>query len=271
MSYLGFKHSEETKCKIGNARRGQKHTEEAKRKVGEASKGRIVSQETKNKISNAMKNNKNGIRNKSRKGKTFTIKTLKKKNPKKKNPWNKGLTKETSEIVAQSSYKRKGIIPSQKTREKISIALKGKRKPPFSNETKKRMSETRCMKISSGEIKLPHKYFDTSIEIAIEKQLKHNNYKYEKQKYIKNVGIVDFFLTDHNIIIECDGDFWHSSESMKYTGMNMPQKDADRDLRALFNGYETIRLWEKDIKEDSNNCLRRITTTIKKQEIGNVF
>lgn len=58
MPYLGFKHSEESKKKMSDSRKGNKHpffgkhhSEETKRKIGKASKGRIVTEETRKKIS----------------------------------------------------------------------------------------------------------------------------------------------------------------------------------------------------------------------------
>lgn len=47
----GFRHSEETKQKIGLARLGKKHTEETKRKISKTEQGKVISVETKLKIS----------------------------------------------------------------------------------------------------------------------------------------------------------------------------------------------------------------------------
>lgn len=55
---LGKKHSEETKKRCGEARKGKTRSEETKKKMSEAQKGKIVSQETKDKMSLAWKNRK---------------------------------------------------------------------------------------------------------------------------------------------------------------------------------------------------------------------
>ena len=49
----GYKHSKETKIKIGNSRRGIKHTDEAKKKISIAQIGKKLSEKTKIKIGNA--------------------------------------------------------------------------------------------------------------------------------------------------------------------------------------------------------------------------
>ena len=49
-SKKGYKWSAETRLKMSNNRIGHKHTEEAKRKIGNAHRGKVVSEETKNKL-----------------------------------------------------------------------------------------------------------------------------------------------------------------------------------------------------------------------------
>lgn len=80
----GYRHTEETKRKLGDARRGMKLSEDWRRKIGDATRGRKYgarNEETKQKISQA------NI------GKT---------------PWNKGLTAETDERVRQYADTQRG-------------------------------------------------------------------------------------------------------------------------------------------------------------------
>ncbi len=181
--------------------------------------------------------------------------------------WNKGLkncySKETLEKMSEA---KKGNIPwnkgktniySKETLKKMSEANKGKisgmkgKKP--TTESKRKMSEARIKYLSSGK----GIFKNTSIEIAIENELREMEIKYIKQFGISGVGIVDFFLPDFNIILECDGDYWHNK-------IGVPQKDINRDLNAKFiYGYETLRFWEHEINESPKKCINRLLKYIE--------
>lgn len=60
-----YRHSEETKIKIGNSSRGRRHSEESLRKISEASKGREMSIETRKKISERQKTSRNYMKGRS--------------------------------------------------------------------------------------------------------------------------------------------------------------------------------------------------------------
>ena len=140
----------------------------------------------------------------------------------------------------------KGKKHSEETKQKISKAQKGRK---LSEETKQKMSKAKIKSIRTGKSKI---FKDTSIELKMEAYLKKNNINYIKQKYIKGTGFVDFFLSDLDIIVECDGDYWHN-----LPGANI--KDANRDFSAKFNfGYETLRFWEHEINDDINKCIKKI-------------
>ncbi len=177
--------------------------------------------------------------------------------------WNKDIpcsneTKKKLSIINTNKH------PSEETKRKTSKSMMGKNKgkrrtladrKKLSNahrdikrtkESKLKQSITMKKLFLSGKWipKISYKFKNTSIEIAMEKQLKLNNINYEKQKYIKNVGFVDFFLTEYDIIIECDGNYWHNKEGAQ-------QKDISRDFAAMFfHKYQTIRFWEHEINED---------------------
>ncbi len=232
----GKHHTEETKHKMHKARieginsgkikhprgmLGKRHSEEICRKISIAHKGKKVSEETKNKLRIALKNRK--------------------------------LSEEHKRKI---SIIHKGKKHSEETKRKMSEAHKGRM---FSKETCRKISLALKKGYASGVIKINYnkKSKDTSIEILIENELKKNNFNYEKQKHIKDVGIVDFFLPEYNIIIECDGDYWHNRPEAK-------KKDIQRDFISMFlYQYKTIRFWENEINNSLEKCIKIIKKEIR--------
>jgi len=212
--------SKERRIKIIKALTGKHCSEETKRKIKIANTGKKHTEETKKKI---------GL---SSKGRGFGI-------------------PRTEEVKKRISISSKGKVLSEECKRKISIANKGKK---CSKETKRKLSKIHKELYLSGKFKpvLPKKYSNTSIEILMENELKKKGFDYEKQKHIKGVGFVDFFLPDFNIIIECDGDYWHNKSGAQ-------NKDANRDFAAsFFHKYKTFRFWEHEIKESPEKCTKEI-------------
>jgi len=205
------KRSKESIIKQIQSRVGYKHSDETKKKIGLGNKGKLVSKETCMKISNAKKGKKPSklvldrlrIAFKGRKHSQKTIEQMKKNSY-----WKgKALTTEHKELLRQHMIKR----------------------------------------LSSGEMN----NYDTSIEKKVENFLLFNNiYDYTKQ-YRYKLGVADFYLPTYNVIIECDGDYWH----------NLPgRKEQDKKQTEYLNsiGFEVIRLSEKDINNDVERCLNWI-------------
>jgi len=83
----------------------------------------------------------------------------------------------------------------------------------------------------------------TKIEWAVLQLLSALQIRFHFQKRFKISGqlvIPDFFLPDFNIVIECDGEYWHGRVS---------QKRRDHIKNQLYKslGFHVIRLKEKDI------------------------
>jgi very-short-patch-repair endonuclease len=88
----------------------------------------------------------------------------------------------------------------------------------------------------------------SSIEFAIEEELIKLGIKYETQKRIGRF-LVDFFIEHLSLVIECDGDYWHSlSKTIK--------RDKQKDKWLKRNGYVVIRIPESDIREDPEKALK---------------
>ena len=94
------------------------------------------------------------------------------------------------------------------------------------------------------------KITESSIEVKVKTFLLDNNIRFEK---FKRVGkyFPDFILKKTKAIIECDGDYWHGTPEAK-------RKDNAKDNFYKSLGYSVLRLKEKDINQNFNNCEQRI-------------
>lgn len=100
--------------------------------------------------------------------------------------------------------------------------------------------------------------------------------RYERQFFAKDIKrYYDFYLPDHNVLIEVDGDFYHSYGKV-YEEMNPMQKrnhrvDEIKNMWAGTHGYALIRIWEHDIREHPRKVMNflkeRLGVESKKQII----
>jgi len=59
----------------------------------------------------------------------------------------------------------------------------------------------------------------------------------------------DFYLPVHNIVIECDGVYWHASPQVK-------ERDARKDKALELLGITVFRFNEDDIHKDADKCVK---------------
>jgi len=104
------------------------------------------------------------------------------------------------------------------------------------------MSDESWRKFRSGQ-----KYKDTSIELAIRAALDSWGVAYIPSYRIGGYE-ADIFIPCANLVIECDGDYWHNLPGRK-------ESDAERDVFMRALGYEVVRIWERDINEDAKEAL----------------
>jgi hypothetical protein len=153
---LGLVHSEETRQRISEAKKGEKHhmfgknlSEETKQKISESIKGekhhmfgKNLSEETRQRISEAQKGEKNSM-------------------------FGKIHSEETKQKISESI---KGKTLSEETRKKMSEARKGEKNHMFG----KTHSEETKQKISEARIKfLGQKRYTSALAKPKKKQLKH--------------------------------------------------------------------------------------------------
>jgi very-short-patch-repair endonuclease len=148
---------------------------------------------------------------------------------------------------------------------KISQGAKGIPKPKpegfgvgrvQSEETRKKMSETAKNKWETGEIG-KKKYNQSKLEKTFANILTLLNINYSQSFYIKEIrAFYDFYLPDYNILIEVDGDFWHSNPTKYPDGptykcqIKNSINDEKKNKWVQDNGYKMLRFWENDINNN---------------------
>lgn len=108
-----------------------------------------------------------------------------------------------------------------------------------------------------------------NIELLGREILNDLNLQFEEQVLIKNKFLVDVFVPKYNLIIQWDGDYWHCHS--KYTNPNKTQLkrkqlDSSQDAYLKKCGYNVLRFWETDIKNErvNNDYIRKTIQSITK-------
>jgi very-short-patch-repair endonuclease len=186
-----------------------------------------------------------------------------KKMDREKYPQSGNFKKHTQEAKEKNRQSHLGKVISEETRKKFlgRVPWNKGRTGVFSIEARKRMREARIGKYSSDHyakmgaistakqngIKEP-----TSIEKKLYSELKNRGLLFETQKLINGKFVVDAYIPSLNLIIEADGDYWHSLPK------NMARdKSKNSYLKAV--GFNLIRLSETEINNGKFKYkLRRI-------------
>ncbi len=278
LKLLNHSVSKKTREKLSKAHKGKKLSIETREKMSNHRKGKNFEElygkekalEIKRKISKYHKNKKTPLNQIKRHSKIMKLKFKKGEI----SIWNKGKTweeiygKERAEQMKKKwgekyigrkfseehikkiveARKKNGYIISEETKRKISESEKGKK---VSSQIKKNLEEWRKKNI------LPLK--DTSIEVKIQNYLKQLGYEFFTHQYMKEIKHgyqCDILIPTLNLVIECDGNYWH-----KYPIGN--ELDHIRTKELIEKGFKILRLWESEIKIMNKEDLR-----IKIQKIG---
>lgn len=117
---------------------------------------------------------------------------------------------------------------------------------------------------------------NTSIELYLRKALWNRGIRYRKN-YNKLPGKPDIAITKYKIAVFCDSEFFHGKdwEVLKprlEAGNNAEywvpkisrnrERDEEVNKELLFLGWTVIRFWGKEIKKNTDECIKVIEETI---------
>lgn len=106
------------------------------------------------------------------------------------------------------------------------------------------------------------KYSNTSIEVSIKEVLVARGILFEHQKRLGKF-LVDFYLPDYNVVIECDGCYWHCCnlcgrrKETEFTS-NLRLLNECRDTKLIQTGYDVWHFWEHEINKSPSDCIDRL-------------
>ncbi len=146
--------------------------------------------------------------------------------------------------------KLRNIPRTAAVKKKISNTLMGR---TLSEEIKNKIRISSIQRFKNGKIKKSN----TSIEKKIEQELKKRNIVYQPQVPLCNISVVDFYLPEYNIVIFCDGCYWHNCKD-HYPNKSQTAKDMIQNKILTEKGYFVYRFWEHDINASAKKCIDSI-------------
>jgi very-short-patch-repair endonuclease len=87
---------------------------------------------------------------------------------------------------------------------------------------------------------------------------------FPKEEYLIDFYTVDFCFPDKKIVVEVDGDYWHCNPAIYPIPKNSQQrksvgKDKSEKTFLTNRGWTLLRFWEKDINEDIDSCIKKVS------------
>ncbi len=171
------------------------------------------------------------------------------------------ISRTTKEAMKRPEVKRKHLeaMRNPERRKKQSERMMGNLNPTKRIDIRKKLSKAKLgnkynlgnkhteesiKKIKEARAKQILQIKETSIEIKIKdflKQLGIDFFTHQYMKEIEHSYQCDILIPSMNLVIECDGDYWH-----KYPiGL---EKDHIRTKELIEKGFKVLRLWEYEIR-----------------------
>jgi very-short-patch-repair endonuclease len=131
---------------------------------------------------------------------------------------------------------KKGSHHSEESRKKLSLSLKGRHCSPKTEFKKGTYEEI------FGEVKIQNFLRFLGIEFFTH-QYMHINHGYQ----------CDILIPSMNLVIECDGDWYHGNKNvhpnLKDWQIERIKRDQLRTSELIEKGFRVLRLWEHEIND----------------------
>lgn len=96
---------------------------------------------------------------------------------------------------------------------------------------------------------------ETAIESLMYAELERRNVPFVKQQIVDGLYYVDALVPGARIVVECDGEYWHSLPDAK-------RRDPKKDKYLKSRGYRVFRFPEAAIHADVKACVDQIVTAL---------
>ena len=115
----------------------------------------------------------------------------------------------------------------------------------------------RLMKEYGVEVKKLHYSMPraTSIEEIVYGELERRGVTFVKQQVIDGLWVADALIPGPRVVVECDGEYWHSRPDMQ-------ERDRKKDRYLESRGYKVLRFPEAAIRADVHGCVQRVVDAL---------
>lgn len=114
-------------------------------------------------------------------------------------------------------------------------------------------------------------FLNTKIEKKVANWLIKRKLPFYPQYVVDKKFVCDFALPLFNIIIECDGDYWHANpkiydpSNLSKTQIEKVKRDKLKDIYLSKKGWKVFRFFESDIHKNFKNCMDILDNEINEQ------
>jgi len=118
---------------------------------------------------------------------------------------------------------------------------------------------------------------DTKIEISLRKAFWKSGIRGYRLR-MKLPGKPDIVFTKYNVVVFCDGDFWHGYKFDEWKDRLPPywfekirrnmERDRENDLKLMEQGWTIIHLWEHDLEKNIDQCKQKVIEALRTRGLG---